>query len=147
MTTAAIANKRTIFDRFARYTGTGQALDGVQVEYSYPGNPTTTLVYGGRITFEQPADDEMPGGSDAALALDVATIWVWVRVASQPTVRDAEAEAERIGDILGSILRKDPQMCGPQTWVRIAGGTSDAQQNDEAPIVHLGYRITATAYV
>jgi hypothetical protein len=146
VTTAAFANKRTIFDRFANYTGTGQALDGVQVEYSFPGSPTETLVYGGRITFEQTVDDELVSGDDVQ-ALDVATIWVYVRISGEPTVRDAQIKAEVIGDTLGMILRKEPRMCGPNTHVRIAGGTGDHYETDDGPIVHLAYRITATAYV
>jgi hypothetical protein len=146
MTTAAFADKRTIVDEFIEYTGPGLTLDGVQVEYSFPAAPTDTLIYGGRVSFEQNGDDDLVNGDDVAVA-EVATIWLYVRVTSKPTVREAEAEAERIGDVMGSIIRKNPRMCGPTTSLRIAGGTSDHHETDDNPQVLLAYRIIVTAYV
>lgn len=146
MTTAAMANKRAIFANLKSYVGPGLWLDGVQVEYSFPGSPTATLIYGGRITFEQPGDDDLVDGDDVQ-ALDVATIWVYVRIVGKADVETAEIEAERVGDILGAIIRKNPRMLGPGTSLRIAGGTSDHHETDDGPIVHLAYRITTTAYI
>jgi hypothetical protein len=146
MSTAAFANKRTIFDTFANYASPGQWLDGVQIEYSYPGTPSATLVYGGRVTFEQPVDDGAVSGDDE-VKLDTDTIWVFVRITGRSTVRDADIEAERIGDLLGAIVRKNPRMLGPGTSVRIAGGTATYVNTDDGPTVELAYRITTHAYI
>jgi hypothetical protein len=146
MTTAAYANKRTIFDAFASYAAPGMWLDGVQIEYAWPGNPSATLVYGGRVTFEQPVEDGAVSGDDE-VKLDVDTIWVFVRITGKPTVRDADVEAERVGDLLGAIVRKNPRMLGPGTSIRIAGGTSTYVNTDDGPITELAYRITTNAYI
>jgi hypothetical protein len=146
MSTAAFANKRAIFDTFAGYTAAGSWLDGVQVEYAWPGTPSSTLVYGGRITFEQPVDAGAVSGDDE-LKLDTDTIWVFVRITGKATVRDADAEAERVGDLLGAIIRKNPRMLGPSTTVRIAGGTATYVNTDDGPSIELAYRITTHAYI
>jgi hypothetical protein len=147
MTTAAYAIKRQIFDFLATKTGTGKELDGVQVEYAYPGQVSDVCVYGGGVVFEQPGTDDVVDGDDV-LAHELDTVRLYIRIVGRGlTVRATEEQAEAIGDVIGALLRTNPRLAGPSAYTRIAGGTGDYQNTDDGPIVILAYRVTTAAYV
>lgn len=145
--TAIYAIKRTVVDRLTVLSGTGQLFDGVKILYAYEGEPTDTCIYLGGGNFEQPGDLDVTDGDDR-LAEEASTFGLYIRLVRHAIpVRQVEAEIETIGDRVGAILRKEPRMCGPNTYIRIAGGTADYQQHDDGTTAILAFRVTTTAYV
>jgi hypothetical protein len=149
LTTNAYAAKRSIFDRLATLTGPGQRLDGIEVAYKYPGKYVTTrCIYGGGVTFVH-ADAAVDGRE--VLTLETANIILCIRIVERDLgdddVRTADAEAERIGDILGEILTAEPGIAGGSSTTTFAGGTGDHQITDDEVITVLAYQLTVSSYL
>lgn len=148
MSTNAYAVKRAVFDRLKQLTPAGGLLADVQVSYAWPGVPTMSrrCVYGGGVRFEQVAD--AVDGTDT-LKLERAVIGLYVEVvrdADADDVETADVDAEAIGDIIGGIIAREPNLTGGRVQ-EITGGEGDYQQFSSTVRVVLRYDVTVTSYL
>jgi hypothetical protein len=143
--TAAYANKRTIIDALSAQSGPGLALDGIQVLYAYEEAQTTErCVYAGGVTFDR---SEGPVDGTSVLYEEADGLSLYVRVLARGagrSVRAAESEAERIGDVIAGLLAG---VAGPNTYTRIVSGAGDYSQTDDEAIIILGLRLLTNCYV
>jgi hypothetical protein len=104
--TTAYAAKRALFDLLAVQAQAGFPLEGVQVTYQAPAEASPADLYGGGIRFEQ---NDLSGEPDAMVVDEVMHLTVIVRVSNPDlTVRQADAEVERIGDVFMGLFDADP---------------------------------------
>lgn len=141
MTTYAYTAKAALFDRLQARTLVGQPLEGLQVEYAYPGNNVELeCVYGGGIRFEQrDAVAEAPG----ILVAEDVLVSVYIRVVSRPPgpVEDTDTRCAAIGAALGTLLRSEPKLAGGNAVVGIARGQGDYSSTDDETMSILSYQV------
>ena len=133
------AAKRALFALLAANTGPAQVLEGVQVEYGFPGNVGMKCVYGGGVTFEHvDAAAESPG----ILVRETVLVSAYIRVVTRPggPVEDTDTAAEAIGAAMLALVKANPKHAGPLTWVGVRGGQGDYQRTDDETISILGYQ-------
>jgi hypothetical protein len=152
MTTNAYAAKRALVDRLTTMTAAGQRLDGIQVAYKWPGATVREVcVYGGGVTFTHDAEQGVTDGAGDRLDLETATIGLYIRIVNRDLgdddVRDADIQAETIGQIIGEELARDPKLAGGLSYTRISAGTGDYQATDDEVVTLLAYQIQVTSYL
>ncbi len=143
MTTYAYTAKAALFDALTAYTGPAQPLDGIQVEYAYPGTISTECIYGGGVRFEhRDAVAEAPG----VMIAEEAMVSLYIRVTMTPAgdVRETDARALEIGQTVAALLRAQPTLAGGQSVLGIARGQGDYSQTDDETISILSYQIRVT---
>lgn len=147
MTTYAYTAKAALIDRLQARTGPAEALEGLQVEYAYPGNNIELeCIYGGGIRFEQrDAVAESPG----VLVAEEVTVSLYIRVVSRPPcpVQDTDTRAAEIGAQLATLLRTEPQLAGGNAVIGIARGQGDYHQTDDETMSILAYQIRVNTHL
>jgi hypothetical protein len=154
MTTAAYAAKRAVVDRLVqRAAQPGNALSGVQVAYSWPGNTAAMeCVYGGGVTFDQPGTDDAVDSQRHRLVKETATVGVHIRIAASPPdavepIRATDARAEAIGDEIGALLAAQPGLAGGSSVARLLRGQGDYSPTDDQAVSTLSYQISVESYI
>lgn len=145
MTTYAYTAKGALFDRLAAYAAPAQPLDGIQVEYAYPGTIGTECIYGGGVRFEQrDAVAEAPG----VMVAEESLVSIYIRVMQTPPgdVRDTDLRALEIGQAIGALLRAEPTLAG-HAVLGIARGQGDYTQTDDETISILAYQIRVSTNI
>lgn len=140
MTTYAFTAKAALFDALTAYTAPAQPLDGIQVEYAYPGTINTECIYGGGVRFEhRDAVAEAPG----VMIAEESLVSLYIRVVMTPAgdVRETDERALQIGQAIAQILRTQPRLAGGNAVVGIARGQGDYTQTDDETISILAYQI------
>jgi hypothetical protein len=156
VTTNAYAAKRALFERLIAAKGQLLArlqaetppgeVDDVQVAYSYPRTPQRYLVYGGGVTFGQ--DTAGTDGQRDVLVQETATIGVYIRVALPGgTVEAADVRAEALGEAFGQLLANEPDLCGANSLIDIAGGEGNYGGDDSTAVSLLTYQVTVLSYL
>jgi hypothetical protein len=152
VTTNAYEHKRIIFDRITALALTGGPLDGVIVEYAWPGKGAgPRVVYGGGIDFDQDSEDDLEDGADF-LEPELVSVAVHVKVALalsevEGGIRGSDAECERIGKELGRLFAREPLMCGPNTFLRVRSGWGDYVPSDTRADSTLSLRVVMSSFV
>lgn len=119
----AFYTKRAVIDRIKALTITGGPLDGVQVEYSMPGDLQSPCVYGGRIHLDRVTD---VGETDRPVKLETDTVSLYVRINNSGTdVEGADADAERIADVIDDDLTTKPKLAAGLDVVGVTSGDAD----------------------
>lgn len=145
MSTNAYVAKKALFDLWDANNGPAQALAGVQVAYAFPAAPDMKCIYGGGITFEHSdASAETPG----ILVRESVLVSAYIRVVARPVgeVADTDAVAAQIGGAMLGLVKANPKLAGPLTWVGVRGGQGDYQQTDDETISILGYQFRFLAH-
>jgi hypothetical protein len=130
--------KRALFDALTAQTGNAQPLNGVQVAYSYPTRDMTRkCIYGGGIKSSQIDDEGATVAEFRVVIHEIVTIGLYVRVLREDalvaTVRDADTDAEAIGDAISNVLTSQPHLGGGLTWLSMRAGQSDYAETAEGP--------------
>ncbi len=117
--------KRALFDLLEVQSQAGFPLEGVQVTYSAPTDPTRADLYGAGFHFIQAETTGHPGRVVVDETVSVALI---VRVSDPAAeVETTDAEAERIADVLADVLDDNPFLDAAQemTVVGLSTGVGD----------------------
>jgi hypothetical protein len=140
LTTYAFTAKGALFDALTAYTAPAQPLDGIQVEYAYPGSIATECIYGGGVRFEhRDVVAEAPG----VMIAEESLVSIYIRVVQTPVgdVRDTDNRALEIGQAIAQLLRSQPTLAGGNAVMGIARGQGDYTQTDDETISILAYQI------
>jgi hypothetical protein len=147
MTTYAYTAKAALFDRLQARTAPAQPLEGLQVEYAYPGsNVEAECVYGGGVRFEQrDSVAEQPG----VLVTEEVLVAVYIRVVARPPgpVEDTDIRAAEIGDAVGTLLRTEPTLAGGGFVIGIARGQGDYHRTDDETVSILTYQVRMAGFL
>lgn len=148
------AAKRALFALFAANAGVGQVLEGVQVEYAYPGTVGMKCVYGGGVRFDH--TDSVAEGV-GILVEETVSIGVYIRVVTRPgqSVEATDIIANGIGVALLALLKASPVLTGAGKWVgvgrvagdRLSGGIGDYERTDDETVSRLGYQFQFGQFV
>lgn len=153
MTTNAFAAKRALFRRLTQLAADQAGpIGGWQVEYAWPGLSAASdrLVYGGRVTFDQPADREMESGHQRVVG-EVAHLWWHIRrkagYAELPGgVEATDVEVETVGEELGRLLLAEPYIGGGHSITRVASGAGDYSATDNEATSILTYQVDVASH-
>ena len=124
-------------------TATGQPLEGVQVEDSYPGaGVTLKCIYlgGYRFVHTDEAAEYNTVGSE------VITIGVYFRsVRPDGTVKDARNDVLAWADAVVALFSADPDLGGSMTWIGAASGAGDYSHTPLGPEAVMSLQVTVGA--
>lgn len=144
MTTYAYTAKAALIERLQARTLPAQPLEGLQVEYAYPGATVESeCVYGGGIRFEQrDAVAEAPG----ILVVEDTIVTLYIRVVHRPPgpVQDTDERCAAIGAQIAVVLRTEPHLAGGTSVLGIARGQGDYHQTDDETMSVLTYQVRVT---
>lgn len=140
--TMAYAAKRALFTALDAQTGPAQPLDGVEVAYSYPPNPSRKVIYGGgvRSTVTDAA------GEWGVIASEVITIGVYIKVLRPDAdVRSTDLDAEAVADAITAVLAAAPELGGAMTWMGVQQAMGDYAQTPDGPETVLSLQVLVGA--
>ena len=130
MTVNAYSAKAALITLLKANTDTGEALDGVDVAYSWGAlTASNRCVYGGWVSFAQtPSVPEYPG----LLVSEDATINLYIRATDNPPtdVETTDAAVAGIVAAVGTVLRANPKLGGGYSWTGITSGNGDYSETD-----------------
>lgn len=149
MTILGYGVKRRVCDALAMETSPGRVLDGVQVEYAWPGEKAKEVcVYFGGIRETQ--TDDASASAMEVLKYCVANISLYLRVqrdAAENDVRTVEAEVESIGDIIGAWLSRNPEAGGKGSRSSVSFAAGDYSQDNQTVVAIAAYNIECRGYM
>lgn len=128
--TMAYAAKRALFTALTAQAGPAQPLDGIEVAYSYPPNPSRKVIYGGgvRSTVTDAA------GEWGVVGSEVIVIGVYIKVLRPDAdVRTTDTDVEAIADTITAVMAADPDMGGAMTWMGVQSAMGDYAQTPDGP--------------
>ncbi|UUV34381.1 hypothetical protein NQK81_13300 [Amycolatopsis roodepoortensis] len=139
--TAAASVKKALFDALKAQSGQGQPLDGVQVSYSFPGNPERACLFLGRARFNHELSTFMAGGRLPRTETLTVTVVIYARdIGSDQYAADSRAVA--IGTVLEDLLATDPTAGGAVLIRRVESGELEPLVDDDGVIASLSYSVT-----
>ena len=138
--------RRALIDALAAKTAVGQPLEGIQVEYSVPGQFTSLCIYAGGLRFTH----DQTVAEQNVLVDETATVSLYLRaLAHTPaTVRDTDTTVETMAASVTAVLAAAPNLGGGLAWQGITGGQGDYSVTDDEVIsilavqILLGKRVT-----
>lgn len=146
--TNAFAAKRALFAALkAAVAGAqpGSPLAGVDVRYSWPGNPGPRLIYGGGFDFDQPGDDDLEAGQGDTLIAETTVIGVHIRCVAisdgDEPIEATDVDVEMIADAVAYVVRSSPDLAGRGSVTRIVGGQGDYGPTDAQAASRLALRV------
>lgn len=145
--TMGYAAKRATIDAIAALataqTGTGLALDGAQVAYSYPARDVTrkTIYAGGVRSVVSDMAAEL-----GMVSSEVLTIGLYFRVIRPDAdVRTAEVDVEAMADTVSTLMAADPDMGGAMTWMGVQSANGDYSLSPDGPEAVLSMQVMVGA--
>lgn len=146
--TASYAVKRAVIRTLKDQALDGRPLQGVLVTYAKPGNKATDLcVYGGGVRFTQ---EDAAADGKRRLTKETITVGLYIRVVVDDQIDDvevADAEVERIGDLIAEVLGDGRSIAGAGTVARVSNGLGDYSQPDGRVIATCAVAVEVTAYI
>lgn len=149
--TNVAAAKSALVDALVALTGTGLALDGVQVAYSFPGRTLQReVIYGGAAI--GPVElSAMRGAAGRVKRVERPTLELHVLVTDpgHDTTRETDARASEIGAVVEELIAGDPTiggLAGLKSAV-VVGMELDGGADDDGAESILTYRIELFSYL
>jgi hypothetical protein len=137
--------RRALIDALIAKTGVGQPLEGIQVEYSAPGNFGELCIYGGGLRF-----DHIPTVAEQNVMVDeTASVGLYLRaVARSPmVVRDTDTLVEGMAGQVTAVLAASPNLGGGLAWQGISGGQGDYSVTDDEVVSILALQVVLGKHV
>jgi hypothetical protein len=130
--TSAVAAKTALFDRLIEEAD-GGLLQGVDVSYGWEPAGLRSIYGGGWRSQQESAIAE----EDGILQNEVTSVSVYVRVVLTPVppvdaVKAADAEVERIANLISRVMRHQPRLAGGFTWLGMSSTSGDYQPGDDS---------------
>jgi len=155
MATNMYAANRALFDRLKQVVAEaqpGSPLAEFGVEYVWPGDTVAgaRCIYGGRLSFDQPGEDDAVDGNDE-LPAEIAALMVHIEARVSPFpdagLRASDELVEEAGFVLRRLLAREPHICGGASVARIRSGEGTRMPIDDAAVSRLSLRVEVTSYV
>jgi hypothetical protein len=138
--------KRALFALLEANNGPAQALDGIQVSYSYPAAIEDRCIYGGGVRFDHV---DAVAATPGVLVNETASVGVYVHVVGRGrTQEENDQAANAIGVAILALIKASPTFAAAGTWMGLGrgdqagGGLSTYEATNDEVITLLGYQFS-----